>query len=62
MLKQVCAKDSFEDEFVAMIEDSEHTFDEVLANYDEGCMLCTMYGRNSDCSACPIREAALAMA
>lgn len=62
MATKPVAKTAFEDEFVAMIEDSERTFDEVLENYNEGCMLCTLYGRQADCSACPIHEAAVAMA
>ena len=62
MSKMVYAIDSFEEEMIDMIEHSDRSLDEVVENYNEGCMLCTLYGRDADCLACPINRAAIAKA
>ena len=60
MLNCVVAKDCFEDEYVDILNHADHSAQEVRHSFDEGCMLCTLYGRTADCEACPIKEAALA--
>ena len=57
--KVIVAKTGFEDELVAMQEDSA-SFEQSKENFDKSCMLCTMYALDADCDACPIRQAMLA--
>lgn len=60
MLGMVVAKDSFEDEYVDIIDHADRSAQQVESSLNEGCMLCTLYKRAADCDACPIKEAAMA--
>ena len=53
----------FEEIGVNRIEHCDRSFADVEDSFNTSCTLCTMHKRRgADCSACPIREAAIAKA
>lgn len=59
MLKGIVARDSFEMEYVDILQlDCDRSIEQTKAAFDNACMLCSLYGRVADCDACPIKEAA----
>lgn len=60
MLRGIIARNQFEQELVDTIEQADKSVHDVEDAFNNSCMLCTMYGRDADCRACPIREAAIA--